>query len=318
MSHRGRYAVAWSLACILSSSALASAQEPDPFASEPEDTPPAEGESPEAEPADAAEDGEYPQAYTARPQTLPQGTLRGDLSVNLFKPAFGGGSDPDVMSVLQLGAGYGVLDDLEVGISSERLGMRRVHATGLIPVVMSPDADFGLITPYGRYRFFDTDIVQMSADLVIWIPTASGEGLLFPDFVFSLGLPIRITPIDNLAIDTGVEGQFRFYDGEFVDLYEIPFRTSYNITPLLYVEGLPVLGVGQEFVPGIVDGSYYGYFGLGVGAGASIDLGSLGIVDAGAQFELPFLATFGSDALDTSEPEAWIVTLVGRWYVDVL
>jgi hypothetical protein len=267
--------------------------------------------------AGSERDGSYPQAYTARPQTLPKGTVRADLSFLVFKPAFGG-FDFDATTVLQVGGGFGVLDDLEVGIGTERLGMRRVAGTGLVPLALSPDFEFGLITPYGRYRFLSNDVVQVSADLSFFLPTASVDGFLFPNFILGVALPVRITPMERLSIDTGIDAQFRFYDGgDFVDLYEIPGRTAFNITEMFFVEALPTLQIGQEFGPR-VDNSYFFAFGFGVGAGASIPVGELGIIDAGVQFELPFLGVAGSEVLDGTEPEAWLLTFVGRWYIDVL
>ena len=99
----------------------------------------------------------------------------------------------DVASGLGVGAAFGILDELEVGML-------------LFPIQFTPGDDhFGDITLYGRYKFFSTDVVDIGGQLLLQLPSRT-------DFGMGMGLPIMLRLGDSVRIDTGVEFELIFVD----------------------------------------------------------------------------------------------------------
>ena len=143
--------------------------------------------------AQEQEDG-YPANYVQRPLTMPARTLRIDGFGQLARI----GQINRTEGTINLGVGYGIVDDFEVGLSGERIGERR--GAGMVLLHIGPDAagdtevEFGNMLVYGRYRFFETDVFEMGGELSLQIPTRS-------DFGLSVALPYRLRLGEMFSID---------------------------------------------------------------------------------------------------------------------
>lgn len=122
-------------------------------------------------------DSRWPVAHAARPLTLSEGLFRLDFFV-------GGGlvDRQDVAFQLVAGTGYGVTDDLEVGIR-------------LIDVIVSAAEGTGLEAPvgYGQYRLW-SGILEGAAAVDVLIPV---EG----QFAFGASLPMILSILDVVRLD---------------------------------------------------------------------------------------------------------------------
>ena len=176
-----------------------------------------------------------PVAQHLRPLTVPEGTLQiiggpgaasqlsspmGAMGAGLtvYKPAaiavpdpFGGNAttvSPDVTVGLAAGAAYGVSDDIEVG-------------SLLLPIVLSPEGDFGNISLFGTYRLQpDATEIGLRAQLVL--PTQG-------DFAIDAGVPFILRATDEVRVDTGGFLGLAFGD-ETTSQLRAPVAVSYQIT----------------------------------------------------------------------------------------
>lgn len=250
----------------------------------------------------------YPTNFTQRPITLPAMTIKADLAfavVHLPAPLDNG-------FLLNLGGAFGILDDLEVGISGDRQGLNNgilfgptggIAANGLVPLILAPDFDFGDIYLYGRYRFLNTDSFQMGVELGFNIPTATEFGLV-------VAAPFRLSLGDMFSIDGGLEFLTIFTDDATVALRA---TIQPRIAPVDFLYFGVDLGIGFGFtntktiaIP------------LGFEAGYVIDLDTVKI-DAYLNFSFPVL--YGS--FDTgaggregdSVTEIWQLVVGARAYI---
>ncbi len=182
----------------------------------------------------------YQVAYTRRPLTIRRFMIRGDAGLGIERFPDVAGVDIDPLVTLDIGGAFGVFDELEVGVSRYRVGtsmiangeVGRPLGQGLIPLIFSPDFDFGDIPVYGRYQFFQNDMFEIAGDVVLVIPSNT-------DFAFHLGVPVRIHVLEDLAIDTGIEFRATFFDGPGTDTtLGIPVRATYNITENFFAGGV--------------------------------------------------------------------------------
>lgn len=141
--------------------------------------------------------------YSARDITLREGVLRLDLGppdygfmdlgeLNNDRGALRVGKDGDAFALTGFGAGYGILDELEVG-------------TLIFPLLYAPDFDFGDIEFYGRYAFFSRGKVRLAAQFTMQVPTHS-------DFGIGFGMPAIFELGTRARLDTGVELEVLFDD----------------------------------------------------------------------------------------------------------
>ena len=136
----------------------------------------------------------YPARFTQRPITLPAMTLKADLAFHAVHQP-----DPiDSLFALNLGAAFGIIDDLEVGISGDRQGLTNLPGNGLVPLLVSPDFEFRDIYLYGRYRFVNTESFEMGVELGLNIPTNT-------DFGIFVAVPFRARFSEAFSLDGGLE-----------------------------------------------------------------------------------------------------------------
>jgi hypothetical protein len=188
--------------------------------------------------------GTLPTAFSQRSMTLPRLHLRIDLAppdqalmdsgffmggytLNSYGITLVDDSDPDppgdadTAASLGIGAGFGILDELEVGML-------------LFPVHIKP-GDFGDMQLYGRYRFLDTDNLELGVQLTLQFPTWS-------DFGLGIGMPLLLQFGEIFRLDFGVELEFVFNDEDgpgddddaFINL-DLPIAITINVTENIFL-----------------------------------------------------------------------------------
>ena len=228
--------------------------------------------------------GQLPLRQADRPITLTEGTLRADADL-LFIDGVG-----DLNVNLNVGAGFGISDDLEVGAT-------------VLPLAISPDFDYGNPSLYARFRFLPGDL-EVGAEARVVLPVQEGS-----DFAVGVGLPVRFHA-DAIRIDTGAFVNLTFASDVVVGL-GVPLELRFSLDENLYFGGRTGFNIAtfdaagdSIFVP------------LGALAGYTVAQGSHPLVDIEAGFTFPlFVNSFGGDAIST---DFWVLNVGGRFYVDVM
>lgn len=242
----------------------------------------------------------YPVNYTQRPIVLPALVARGDLNLSILRFNFMGFSDTAVR--LDIGGAFGIIDNLEAGISGERIGLRRLG--GLLPLSLSPDFDFLDPYVYGRYRFVASDAFEMAGELGLVIPFNGNFG-------FVAALPLRVRAGEIFSLDGGVE-----FEGIFVDI-----GVETNFQPNLHIVLQPRIAPIENIFFGLNTGvSIIDFDGdltvipLGFTGGYVLDIAPTRI-DLFAEFNFPGFIQPGS-AGDTVVTEIYVFTLGARAFLD--
>lgn len=164
-----------------------------------------------------------PVRYSERPLTLPALVLRPEFDLLLrHQPTFTsmtGPIEPDPFFGIALGAGFGIIDDFEVGAQ-------------LVPISFSPVTRFGrppeitgLPWLYGRFRFL-TDPFELGAEARIYLPVPDTNS---PDAQI------------NASFGTDLAVLARFHISEMVRLdAQIYFRLALQKNPEEVVVGLGI------------------------------------------------------------------------------
>ena len=251
----------------------------------------------------------YPANFTQRPITLPAMTIKADVAFAVIH--LGGGLDNGFL--LNLGGAFGILDDLEVGISGDRQGLNNgvlfgaiggVAANGLLPLVLAPDFDFGDIYLYGRYRFLNTESFQLGVELGFNIPTATSFGLV-------VAAPFRLRLGDVFSIDGGVEFLTLLTDPDAT--FAIRTTLQPRVAPVDFLYFGVDVGVGFGFGNGNAIAVPFGFE-----AGYVIDLDKIKI-DAYVNFSFPVL--YGSLDIGPggrqgdTQPEFWQLLVGARAFI---
>ena len=172
----------------------------------------------------------YPKGYAQRPLVMDKHMVRGTFSIDVKRLSFpSSGGAAQTLVALDFGAAFSPLTNLEVGISNSRLGSTPPKPSqGLLPIVVSPSADFGDIPIYGRYSFLRKDYVEMALDVVMVLPSNT-------NFAVTFGVPVRIRARPRVTIDTGMELSV-LTKGPGANI-ELPVKGSFNITPAGFIFG---------------------------------------------------------------------------------
>jgi len=189
--------------------------------------------------ADEADDNAwtYPKTYSVRPLTMQQGMVRANGIFTFWDDG------EELIYGMTLGASVGVTDNLELGINNYRIGSSlQQNYEGLAAVIFAPDAGYGDIPVYGRYRFLRRDKLDVAGDLIFIIPTNSA-------FALQTGIPLRIKPNDRLSVDTGVEVRGTFGSAKNADI-RIPAIVNYNFSDRAFIAGetgVWLVNLGKSF-----------------------------------------------------------------------
>ena len=258
---------------------------------------------------------DMPVPYVKRPLTLPAMTLAPELGFAGTHLSFGGFGG-DVFG-MDFGLAFGILDDLQI------------EAKPLNVQFGDPDFDYGAFRVAALYRFLNTEVVEMGAELRFYLDNGA-------NFILNPGMPVRIHGGDIVRVDTGINfglvvANNRSTFGNDVtfgihDLDQGPFPA---IGP--WMAGLsPQAGVPVDVAFQIVDffwaglGTGFGllsfedagdtiFVPLGLEAGGTIpgDRGPMADIGAGFQFPL-FVQSGGGDAIVT---EIWQFGIDAKVYI---
>lgn len=160
--------------------------------------------------------------YISRPLVLPQGVLR--LDAGPRRPYSGGqlmpagqlqffvNDDFDDAAFLVPGAGYGVIDKLELG--------------GVWPLQISPDLNLLDLAAYGKYSL-QRGHVEVAGYAEVRIPIES-------DLELTGGLPVFVHLSNQLRIETGGFVRLGFGDDTTVTLH-VPASVPIQVSPEAFV-----------------------------------------------------------------------------------
>ena len=126
----------------------------------------------------------YPIRWARRPLVLNEGMVRADGRVYV-----GGTLSPGILSSIDIGGALSPAENLEIGISSQRIGTVPATAgNGLLTVIMSPSGRYGDIPVYARYQFLENDVLAVGIDVIFTLPANT-------DFRLTANVPLRIFEI---------------------------------------------------------------------------------------------------------------------------
>lgn len=137
------------------------------------------------------DDGDYPLAYALRPMTLPRLTLAPELDLEVGRAlnSVGTASSRYTLAGLNVGAAFGITDNIEVGAF-------------VLPIQFAPSVSYGSggdpaanLQLFGTFRFLHAKQVEIGARLRTYFITTSGAGAqIVPSvpFLFHLGKIARI------------------------------------------------------------------------------------------------------------------------------
>jgi hypothetical protein len=233
--------------------------------------------------AASAEEGgkageKMPLPFAQRPLTLPRMTLAPEAEVGVTH--FSLGSFGSITGFgLELGAHFGILDDLEVGAV-------------VLPIDFAPDFRYGNPRVEGTFRFLK-GTVEMGARLRATIATESGAS----GVILEPGLPMLFHITEAARLDTGVFVPMAF--GAGVGPFSAGGHTvvGVNIPVQFIYDVIPELHIGARTGLGMVDFGHAGesfYIPLGLVAGYAIGNEKGPLVDIDPFFTFPYFAIPGS------------------------
>jgi hypothetical protein len=282
------------VAVVLSLAGAATAQEPAP-------------------PADNAdvpvpEESGLPVSYAQRPLTLPQYTLRADLLGGVYHVGLGGFGSLE-LGLLALGAGFGILDDLEIDVV-------------VVPLLLGDDITAGdNDVLYGNpavgatYRFVAHEVVDVGASLAFSIPVDDNRF-----FGIQPGIPVRVRFAEIGRLDTGIYFSAlipvsdEVNDGDAIGAWAAGGLAPYPIfgdagLPLrLSVNPIEYLFLGMNTGLGIAnfeEADTYFFIPLGWQVGGTVPLDDRPLVDIAWTFQFPLLFLPAADIDDKVLEDLW-------------
>ena len=259
------------------------------------DVPPA----PEEELAPVAS---YPTHYGARPLTLPRLTMRASARMGFLHIDFAR-FNPFVS--LDVGAGIGVTDDLELGLGSPVMAPTLAAATLFTGQAglggwLRPETSRGVLPPslYARYRLVATDSVELGVELDGMIPTRDFDGGI------ALGVPLRVRANDSFVLDASFGVLLGFGEG-FSGGRRTDVIVSFSVLPRF---------THQAFYVGLDTGLYFFadypdevIIPMVLELGATLGVGTSAL-DLYVRGGFPVLLATG-DSSDLAYPETWLIGL---------
>lgn len=220
-----------------------------------------------------------PLPLAERPLTLPKMTLAPELGFGVTHLGLDG-FNLGTSTGLDLGAHFGILDDLEVGAV-------------VLPIKLSPD--FGYENPLleATFRFLKGK-VELGARLRTTFVTQKGAG----GAVVEAGMPVLVHVSEAARIDTGVYVPMSFgsgvsFGGEFSGgktaiALRVPFQFIYDVIPALHIGAQTGFAIAD-----FSDAGHKIYVPLGFVAGYAIGNEKGPLVDIDPYFTFPYFLTPG-------------------------
>lgn len=265
----------------------------------------------------SAEDAKLPVRYADRPLTLPKMTLAPEFSLPLVHVEGAGLAFNGVG--LNLGAAFGVIDDLTVDVTPLSLLIGRTDVAGLFGGSQTK-AYYGTFRLGATYRFLHTEVADIGARAEFGATGAN-------DVIHLTGsIPVLLRLAHVVRIDTGFafSGLFPTKSGAKVDGAMGSVGTSPTVLSAVGKAGIPVdvtVQIVDAFFAGLDTGfgigSFHGkvdqscFMPLGFRVGGTIG-GDKPVVDLTGNFGFPFFL-LGAD----SKPpftNIWQVGLDARAY----
>ncbi|PKN55067.1 MAG: hypothetical protein CVU56_23210 [Deltaproteobacteria bacterium HGW-Deltaproteobacteria-14] len=239
-------------------------------------------------PLAASAQSPFPLQYSERPLTINEGTIAVRAALDYFKIADQGPLTFDPLISLIADVSYGITDDFEVNVLA-------------LPLVLSPDTDYGNPVLSATYRFYRGP-VEVGGYLGIRIPVQDGS-----DLQLTPGLPVLLGLTGTTKIITGVYLPITFGDDTVVSL-SIPIEFSANLGPQFFIflnSGIALPDMDPDFanVP------------LGVGLGYSLAAAAdRPLADLYAAFQFPLF--INAAAADTIVTDVFEFQIGARFFLN--
>ncbi len=233
----------------------------------------------------------YPVTNAQRPVTLSAGLLRIDAGLGFSRFCLSDGAFcSDVAVALSVGAGYGITEDFEVGAT-------------VLPLLLSPDFDYGDPSIYAQYRVARGD-VEVAIAASVFFPVLG-------DFRASIGAPIWIKASPSFALRTGAFVTFADNNDLAINI-SVPVLALFNLSESFW------LGLDTGFSFNVTDPGPGDTFAipLGLQLGYTVP-GNNGapLLDIAGSFGFPLFLLPGS-AGDVVFTDLWTAGLGVRIYLD--
>lgn len=247
-----------------------------------------------------------PVRFSERPLTLPALVLRPDFDLLLrHQPTFmsmGGPIEPDPFFGIVFGAGFGIVDDVEVGAS-------------IVPISFSPVTRFGrppdltgLPWLYGRFRFL-TEPFELGAEARIYLPVPEGDrpdATINADFATDLAVLARFHLSDIVRLDAQIFLRFALLTNPEEAALGLGFPIELAVSPVDFV----FAGVG---IAPLIDRFEAFILPMNLFVGGTIAIDGRPIVDITGRFGLPlFLVARETEGGVNGDP--WELGLTVRGY----
>jgi hypothetical protein len=190
-----------------------------------------------------AGDQEYPVSFVERPLTLPKFTLAPSLELDVTHVGVAGPGGGSLTSAgMQIGATFGITDNIEVGTILVPVQFNNGAGFGAVPVVgfVGEEGTPGYLSFYGTFRFLHTEMLDLGARLRVEIVTNSVTGAVIEP---SVPLLLHIGKIGRLDAELGIpitvlstSASFGVVGGTQVAAgLDVPIKLAFDIIEPLHV-----------------------------------------------------------------------------------
>jgi|GEM_PF-1650374 len=245
-----------------------------------------------AAPLSASAQGNFPLEYSERPLTINEGTIAVQAALQYYKIADqeAGGITISFDPIISLLAdvSYGITDDFEVNVLA-------------VPLVLSPDTDYGNPVISGTYRFLRS-AVELAGYVGLTLPVQDGS-----DFGLTVGMPALFGLTPTTKIVSGIYLPIVFADETVVSL-SIPVEFAVNFSPQFFLNIFTGIGM-TDLDPDLLSVP------LGVGVGYTLPASAdrpLG--DLFARFSFPSFINGGDG--DTIVTDILQFQIGGRFFLN--
>jgi hypothetical protein len=248
----------------------------------------------------------FPVRFAERPLTLPALMLRPDFDLLLrHQPTFTsmtGPIEPDPFFGIAFGAGFGILDDLEVGAQ-------------LVPISFSPVTRFGrppeitgLPWFYGRSRFL-TEPFELGAEARIYLPVPEGDrpdATINADFGADVAVLARFHLSDMVRLDASVFLRFALLANPEEAAFGLGFPIELAVSPVEFIfAGVGVAPLIDRFEAFVLPVTLF--------VGGTIEVDGAPLFDITGRFGLPlFIVARETDGGVSGDP--WELGVTARGY----
>jgi len=199
----------------------------------------------------------------------------------------------DTFVGLNLGASFGITDALQVDAT-------------VLPIALSPDADYGSPRLGATYRFMSGDVIELGARAGFTLLHAGDSRRV----AFDLGVPVDFHFGRHGKLSTGLFLNVALLEPDAVVGLSSPAILDYNVSPNFAIGMLAGIDIRDFSDVGETLTFPIGAYGMYTLADAE----NRAMLDVGASFRFPFFLTPGSNG-DAVHANIWEIGLLARMHL---